>query len=128
MLKALSNFGCTFTDETDVKRFLEFKEGDLISDPQITRYVLSLGCPVTSVVDTKTVLCPRCRTTFDSTACPQEATIVLANGMIQPNGYTFTYKSGQIVEHKWLLQALEAAGIPLSTRTAAQCPKCQHLF
>ena len=130
MLKALNNFGCTFVDEMDIKHFLEFKEGDLINDPRITRYVLSLGCPVASVVDTTTVVCPRCSTQFDSTQYPVDATITLVNAAIPHEGQFFSFDAGQIVEHSWLIETLKTADVPLETIRAIQCPnaKCGHVF
>ncbi len=128
MLKALTNFTVHLTDEVEVKHLMSFREGDLIYDPKISRHLLSLNCPVASVVDTTTVACPKCRTLFNSTEHVKEATIVLVNGVIQPNGFTFAYKAGQIIEHAQIREALTAAKVPLMTAEAMECPHCGSLF
>ncbi len=128
MLKALRKFSVTFTDELDIKHLLEFKAGDLIKNPQITRYLLSLNCPVTSVVDTVTVACPRCSNQFDSTRYPVDAVIALANAAIPFKGQFFSFNAGQIVEHDWLLESLKEADIPSQAITATKCPTCGHIF
>ena len=130
MLKALDDFRVTFTDELDIKHLLEFREGDLIPDPRIGRYLLSLACPVVVVSNQTSVTCPRCHFMFDRTQHPIESTIVLVNGLVQHDGFTFPYEAGQIVEHSWLIESLKAAGVPLDTITATKCPnqKCGHVF
>lgn len=81
-------------------------------------------------MDTKTVVCPRCSTQFDSTQYPVDATITLVNAAIPHDGQFFSFAAGQIVEHLWLIETLKAADVPLEIVRATQCPNAKrgHVF
>ncbi len=128
MLKALTNFACHITDETGLQHLLEFHEGEMIWDEKIERHILSLGCPVVTMADKATRFCSKCRTMFDSLQHPHDAVVSPVNATIQVEGHTFTYRAGEIVEHRPIQKALDVAGFPLETVTAIQCPRCGNVF
>lgn len=126
-VKALTSFGCNIYKEHGTNHFVEFREGDIITDPEIIAVLVTSNAPIADVNDPHMVSCPQCRTVFDSRAFPIQATITRVNCAIPYNSQFYKWTAGEVVPYPWLADALKTAGIPLTTIDAFRCPKCETI-
>ncbi len=129
MLKALRDFTACVTDATGTIHHYKWHQGTLIAEATLEKELVALGCPVAAPDDDVTVSCERCGTTFDWTAHKVDATIAVVNAGVPWNGYTFSWRQGEVINPS-LVDVVKAAGIPVKVVAAARCPndQCAHVF
>ena len=128
-LKALRDFPVyIYNDVTKVQTYQSFRAGEVISDPALCEYLLSVNCPVARVDDFSKAVCPHCHSIVDRAANP--ATVFIARAPFNFNhDLTFyKYDIGEIIgEH--ILEYVKTLNVAIEEiNSAAKCPSCKYLF
>jgi hypothetical protein len=130
-VRVLKGFSTMFTAADGTMSFLSFRQGEIIVDPTIARWLLKNCRYVVPVGNETAITCPNCHAQCDT---ERDATVVAvvcrdASVVVEIGSPQFhSFRIGDVVTRGPMLAALEAAGVPTEIGRGVQCSACGFKF